>query len=313
MKIAGVGPVTCGSQGRCGARSADLFGPNLHIRRCHSCRMVAVVKGLFRGGVERVAASVVEDVPADRASTPLVVEDEFPNFRGDPPSLPVSFGDARRLSLTTRESVRNGCPDRICRSAQVVGGDVGHCHSLPSCESGKLCGFGQVTSGGVRRECSPVGVTHAHLAAHPGTTDVDSVTRAGVVRLGLLKEMQDVLCAEGCPLRQQPVIFVRQRSAAAHSDQSGVTVGGQDWHELILGALPVMVPMTPACYSAGAGTRPASARCALGSGPRAPTSRYSHPSSSHARRVAPNAVTSRGSWIGRQSITTVDPSARRAK
>jgi hypothetical protein len=79
-----------------------------------------------------------------------------------------------------------------------------------------------------------VGVPHAHLAAQPGTTGVDSITRAGVVRLGMLKEMQDVLCAEGCPLRHHPVIFVRQRSAAADSDQSGVTVGGQDWHELML-------------------------------------------------------------------------------
>jgi hypothetical protein len=188
----------------------------------------------FAHAVRRRVVSVVEDVPADCASTPLVVEDELPNFRRDPFSLPVSFGDARSLSLTACRGVRSGCPDRICRSAQVVGGDVGHCRCLPSRERGVLCGFGQVTAGGIRRECGPAGVTHAHLAAHPGTTDVDSVTRAGVVWLGLLKQMQDVLCAEGCPLRQQPVVFVRQRSAAAHSDQSGVTVGGQDRHELML-------------------------------------------------------------------------------
>jgi hypothetical protein len=53
-----------------------------------------------------------------------------------------------------------------------------------------------------------VRITHANLAPDPGTTDVDSVTRAGVARLLLLEKVQDVFGAEGGPLRKQPVVLV---------------------------------------------------------------------------------------------------------
>jgi hypothetical protein len=42
----------------------------------------------------RIEQSVVEDVPADRASTLLVIEDQLSNLRGDSFSLPVPFPDA---------------------------------------------------------------------------------------------------------------------------------------------------------------------------------------------------------------------------
>ena len=64
-----------------------------------------------------------------------------------------------------------------------------------------------------------------------------------------------------------------------------------------------------------AGSRPATARSPSRSASAAPTSRYSHPTSSHARPVASNFATSRGlrRSTGRQSTTTAEPSARRAK
>ncbi len=111
---------------------------------------------------------------------------------------------------------------------------MGYRHCLPGRKSGELRRVGQSTCGGIRYESGTVRITHAHLAADPGTTDVDSVTRAGVARLLLLEKVQDVFGAEGGPLPKQPVVLVCQRSAAAHGDQSGVTLGWQDRHEFIM-------------------------------------------------------------------------------
>jgi hypothetical protein len=99
-------------------------------------------------------------------------------------------------------------PDRICRSSQVVGCNVGQRHCLPGRKSGELCRVGQSRCGSIRHESGPVRITHANLAPDPGTTDVDSVTRAGVARLLLLEKVQDVFGAEGGPLRKQPVVLV---------------------------------------------------------------------------------------------------------
>jgi hypothetical protein len=46
--------------------------------------------------------------------------------------------------------------------------------------------------------------------------------------------VQDVFGAEGGPLRKLPVVLVCQCSAAAHGDQSGVTLGWQDRHSFFL-------------------------------------------------------------------------------
>jgi hypothetical protein len=74
---------------------------------------------------------------------------------------------------------------------------------------------GQSASGGIRRESSSSCITHAHLAADPRATDIDSVPRSGDARLLLVEKVQDVFGADGGPLRQRPVMLVGQRSAAA--------------------------------------------------------------------------------------------------
>ena len=81
--------------------------------------------------------SVVEDVPADRASTSLVIEDQFSNLRGESFPLPLSFPDACRLSLT---GGRRGADGSNCvrRSTQIVGCDVWHRRGLPGRKSGEL-------------------------------------------------------------------------------------------------------------------------------------------------------------------------------
>ena len=99
-----------------------------------------------------------------------------------------------------------------------MGCDVGHRHCLPGRKSGELRRVGQSTRGGIRHESGLVRITHTHLAANPGSTDVERLTRAGVARLLLLEKVQDVLGTEGRPLRKQSVVFVCQCSAAAHGD-----------------------------------------------------------------------------------------------
>lgn len=97
-------------------------------------------------------------------------------------------------------------------------------------------------------------ITHGHLAADPGTTDADSVTRAGVARLLLLEKVQAVFGADGGPLRKQPVMLVCQCSAAAHGDQSRVALGWQDRHEFILSRHPAQSPR-PVPHDAPPATR----------------------------------------------------------
>jgi hypothetical protein len=82
-----------------------------------------------------------------------------------------------------------------------VGCDVGHGNCLPGRKSGELRWLGQSTCGSIRHESGLVRITHTHLAADPGATDVDGVTRAGVARLLLLEKVQDVFGAEGGPFR----------------------------------------------------------------------------------------------------------------
>jgi hypothetical protein len=177
--------------------------------------------------------SVVEYVPADRASTSLVIQDQFSNLRGESFSLPLSFPDACRLRLIGGRSGADG-PNRVRRRTQIVGCHVGHRRGLPGRQSGELGRVGYSAGGGIRRESSLSCNTHAHLAADPPATGIDRVARSGVTRLLLVEQVQDVFGADEGPFRQQPVMLVGQRSAATHGDQSGVTVGGKDRHEFIL-------------------------------------------------------------------------------
>jgi hypothetical protein len=63
-------------------------GIGLRARRCY--------RSLSEWEATNGPMSVVEYVPADRASTSLVIEDQFLNLRGESFSLPLSFPDACR-------------------------------------------------------------------------------------------------------------------------------------------------------------------------------------------------------------------------
>jgi hypothetical protein len=65
-----------------------------------------------------MAPSVVEDVPADRASAPLVVEDKVTHFDRDLIPLPSKFTHPCCLSFTSRGGSA-GRPDRVGRGASA--------------------------------------------------------------------------------------------------------------------------------------------------------------------------------------------------
>jgi hypothetical protein len=140
----------------CGRGSPSGQWVHRMIARLTVSLRAAAVIGRDQSGGDEGPMSVVEYIPADRASTSLVIEDQFSNLRGESFSLPLSFPDACRLCLTGGH--REDGPNRVRRSTQIVS-----CH---------VCG--------IRRESSSSCVTHAHLAADPRATDIDDVARSGV-------------------------------------------------------------------------------------------------------------------------------------
>jgi hypothetical protein len=72
------------------------------------------------------------------------------------------------------------------------------------------------------------GPRHRDLASRPGPDLLDGVAGPRVRGLHRLEEVQNVLCACGRPLSQEPMIGVRERSPAADGDEPGVAVPGED-------------------------------------------------------------------------------------
>jgi len=91
-------------------------------------------------------------------------------------------------------------------------------------------------------------VAHPRLAPDPRTTNLDGFPGSGLAWLLLLEERQHALGTDGGPLRQQCMVLVRQRPAATNSDQSGVTLFGEDRHRPILPADPLSGTRTARGY-----------------------------------------------------------------
>jgi hypothetical protein len=77
-----------------------------------------------------------------------------------------------------------------------MGGDVSHRHRLTRRQCSELRWISHSARPGIRLESGSVCVTHPHLAADPGPTDLDGVAGPAVTRLVLLEQMQHVLGAQ---------------------------------------------------------------------------------------------------------------------
>ncbi len=118
-------------------------------------------------------------MPADGAAASLVVEHEIADGGREARSLPFPFSGPSPGGVVGGDACA-GRPDGVRRSAQVVGGDVSHRNRLARRQRGELRWIGHPAGGGVRPERRSTCVTHPHLTADPGSTDVDGLARSAV-------------------------------------------------------------------------------------------------------------------------------------
>ena len=169
--------------------------------------------------------SAVEHRPADFVSQPLIIQDEFPNCIRELFALPTALEPAGALSLASGRGRKRGF-DRIGRSTELVRGDMRHRCSL----TGSECG---VPSGSTQQSCRGLGMasriarlSHLDLAARPCPSLLDRLAGTRVQGLHRFEEMQNVLCARGCPQSQEPMVGVREDPTVAYRDETGVAVLG---------------------------------------------------------------------------------------
>jgi hypothetical protein len=173
--------------------------------------------------------SVVEDVPADGAPALLIVENEFTDSGREAHLLPLPFPGPSVRSVVVWDACA-GRPDGVRRGAQVMGGDVSHRNRLARRQCSELRWIGHPAGRGIRLESRSVCVTHPHLTADPGSTDIDGFARPAVTWLTILEQVQHVLGAREGPASQESVVFVRQSAPATNGDKPRITLFRQDRH-----------------------------------------------------------------------------------
>jgi hypothetical protein len=173
--------------------------------------------------------SVVEDLPADSAPALLIIENEVTDGGREALPLPLPFLGSSLRSVVGWGAC-TGRPDGVRRSAQVMGGDVSHRDSLACRQCSELRWIGHPARRGIRLEGRSMCVTHTHLTANPGATDIDGVAGPAVTWLMILEQMQYVLGAQQGPVSQQSVVFVRQSATATDGDQPRITLFRKDRH-----------------------------------------------------------------------------------
>jgi hypothetical protein len=159
----------------------------------------------------------------------LIIENEFTDSGRQVHPLPLPFLGPSLRSVVGRDGCA-GRPDGVRRSAQVMGGDVSHRSRLARRECSKLRWIGHPARRCIRLESRSACVTHTHLTADPGSTDIDSVAGPAVSWLMILEQMQHVLGAQEGPVSQQSVVFVSQSASATDGDQPRITLFGEDRH-----------------------------------------------------------------------------------
>ena len=163
----------------------------------------------------------------------LVVENEFTDGGREVHPLPLPFLGPSFRSVVGWDACA-GRPDGVRRSAQVVGGDMSHRNRLARRQCSELRWIGHPARRGIRLKSRSACVTHTHLTADPGSTDIDSIAGPAVTWLMILEQMQHVLGAQEGPVSQQSVVFVSQSASATNGDQPRVTLFREDRHILDL-------------------------------------------------------------------------------
>lgn len=109
----------------------------------------------------------------------LIIENEFTDGGREMLPLPPAFLGPSLRGVVGWDACA-GRSDGVRRSAQVMGGDVSHRNRLAHRQCSELRWIGHPARRGIRLESRSVCVTHTHLTADPGSTDIDGVAGPAV-------------------------------------------------------------------------------------------------------------------------------------
>jgi hypothetical protein len=177
-----------------------------------------------------------ERKPAQLVAQPLVVEHEFSDLLGELGALPLALQPAGDIALAFSRC-RSRRPDRVRRSAELVGRHVAHRRGLAGRVRGVPGCPTQVPGRGVRMPGRRTGLCPAGLATSPGSPELDRPTWTVILRPCLLEEVQHVLRAVSRPDRQKAVIVVLEAAATTYGDEPRIPDPGED-HKLATAGSP---------------------------------------------------------------------------
>ena len=179
--------------------------------------------------------SAVERKPAQLVAQPLVVEHKFSDLVGELGALPLALQTASGLAIIFSRC-RPRRPDRVGRSAELVGRNMAHRRGLAGRVRRMPCCPTQVSGRGVCMAGRRAGLRPLDLTPRPRTPELERPTWTVVLRPCLLKVVQHVLRAVSRPDRQKAVIIVLEAAAATHGDEPRIPDLGED-HQLPISLL----------------------------------------------------------------------------
>ena len=153
-----------------------------------------------------------------------------------PAALAMFDTGMRYLAVSTRW-MRDYLPDAgdiIGKSHYEVFPEIGerwkeaHRRGLAGSVCRVACSSPEVSCRGIGMATGRSGRPPRDLAARPGPSLLDRLAGPRVRGPHRLEEVQNVLCARGRPQSQEPMVGVRERPAAADSDEARVTVLGEN-------------------------------------------------------------------------------------
>src|SRR5690606_15268136 len=111
--------------------------------------------------------------------------------------------------------------------AEVMGGDVGNGDGLTGGQRGELRCAGYV-AGSLVAKRRLARLLQRELAAGPGARDGDGGSGAEIAGAGDFEVMQHVGGAVGCPVREEVMIVVGQRSAPPNRHEARISLLAED-------------------------------------------------------------------------------------
>ena len=166
--------------------------------------------------------SEVEDRPADVVAQALIVENKVTNRFWKLITLPLALTSP--CCITRAVWCCSTCGlDRVGGRSELVCGDVGDDGSLARCVRGMPCSPAQVPGGAHGVTTRRASFHHLDVAAHPGASMFDCLTRPWVLGLFRLEKVQDVFSARCRPQSQQMMIWVREGPTSTDRDQARIT------------------------------------------------------------------------------------------